>query len=143
MKRSKYWAKKVVYDWKKFASKLEYEFYLNLVQEQHHKTIIKFEFQTRFILQDWFEYKGKKIQPIYYVSDYVIYHNNWKIDVVDIKWMATTDALLKRKMFLFKYWDKYDLRWISFVMKYWWRVDYFDLQKYRKDARLSKRLPKK
>lgn len=126
--RSKYWAKKTITDGIKFDSKAEADYYLYL---KEHPEIELFTLQPKYILQEKFITKDwKKIQDIEYVADFYIKYLDGREKVVDVKGVATSDAKLKRKMFMYLYPDK-ELQW---VVKYQWRrVDYFDNEKRKRD----------
>ena len=126
--RSKYGAKKTITDWIRFDSKAESDYYLYLKQQSD---IELFDLQPKYILQEKFTTKDwKKIQDIEYVADFYIKYIDGREIVVDVKGIATSDAKLKRKLFMYKYPDK-ELQW---VVKYKWiRVDYFDNEKRKRD----------
>ncbi len=126
--RSKYGAKKTITDWIRFDSKAESYYYLYLKQQSD---IELFDLQPKYILQEKFTTKDwKKIQDIEYVADFYIKYIDGREIVVDVKGIATSDAKLKRKLFMYKYPDK-ELQW---VVKYKWiRVDYFDNEKRKRD----------
>lgn len=128
MKRSKYNANKTVVDGIKFDSRSEanYYMYLKLNDREHVR-------QPKYLLQEWFiANDGSKIQPIYYIADFA-YDNI----VVDIKWLPTSDAKLKRKMFMYKY-PNLKLKWL--VQFQWHRVDYFENEKRKKENKKAKKL---
>lgn len=127
---SKYKAKKIVVDWIKFDSKLEADYYLYLKWEWVlDKTIL----QPKFVLQDKFVYDWKTVSAITYVADFQI----WDV-VIDIKWLPTPVAVMKRKMFMHRYGDKYRLDWL--VRYKWERVCYFENQKRIRENRKNKSL---
>jgi len=128
--RSKYWAEKNVVDGIKFDSKVESDYYLYL------KSLGKeFTLQPKYILQDKFiNNQGENIRPIHYVADFA-----YDDIVVDIKGMPTSDAKLKRKLFMYKY-PHLTLQWL---VKYKWEwVDYFENEKRKKKAKKEKSLLK-
>ncbi|MCI0501113.1 MAG: DUF1064 domain-containing protein [Epsilonproteobacteria bacterium] len=63
--------------------------------------------QPKYILQDKFVANdGSKIQPIHYIADFA-YDNV----VIDIKGDPTSDAKIKRKLFMYKY-PELKLKWL-------------------------------
>lgn len=128
MKRSKYGAIKKEIDWIKFDSKSESDYYMYLKENW-----IEHERQPKFLLQDKFiANDGSSIRAIYYVGDFRIWD-----EVVDVKWIATNEALTKRKLFLYKY---PELK-LKRIVKYWWeRIDYFDNEKRKKLNKKQKSL---
>ena len=101
--RSKYWAENNVVDGIKFDSKVESDYYLYL------KSLGKeFTLQPKYILQDKFiNNQGENISPIYYIADFA-----YDDIVVDIKGMPTSEAKLKRKLFMKKY-PNLKLKWLA------------------------------
>ena len=128
----------VVYD-----SETELKFLLEWI-EPKLKTgeISRYERQVPYILQEGYtNFIGKKILPIKYVADYVIYYPNDDYIVVDVKGQADNTAKLKRKLF----WKKYpDIKyyWYCRNIKYGgethWLL-YDELQKKRKEAKKAKK----
>ena len=128
---TKYWAKKVTIGWITFDSKIEARYYSHLLDQKSAWDITNIKLQPTYELQP--KYRTKDwilIRAIKYVADFEIQYSSWMSLVVDIKWMATEWALIKRKMFLYKY-PQLNLERISFVQKYWWRIDYFELKRLR------------
>lgn len=125
---TKYNAKKVVVDWFTFDSKVEAEYYSYLKTK---KDIMYINTQPSYILQQkHITKKWETLQPIKYIADFEVIYNNWICEVIDIKWMATPEAKIKRKMFLYTK-SHLTLKWL---VKYKWeRVDYFDNEKRKKD----------
>jgi hypothetical protein len=70
------------------------------------KVISSLELQPRFLLQDDYKYKSSKIQPIYYVSDFLYKDLERKVWVVeDTKGMKTEIYKLKKKIFIYHHLD--------------------------------------
>ena len=120
----KYNAKKVTVDWHTFDSTVEADYY------RDNKALIK-AIQPKYTLQPEFSKNGKKFRPIAYVADFELYDGT----VVDIKWMATPEAMIKRKLFEYTHPDK-ELLWLSFSKKWGGWVEYDQLIKLRKNAKL-------
>jgi len=122
---SKYNSKKVVIEWHKFDSKIEWDFYLHLKEQWIYPTI-----HPRYELQPKFISNGETVRPIYFEWDFE-YDNI----VVDIKGLPTEWSKLKRKLFMYKYPQKTLKR----IVKYWWnRIDYFENEKRKKINKKNK-----
>lgn len=128
----KYWNKKVDYNWIKFDSIVEKDYYIYL---SNNINIELFTTQPKYLLQPSFKNYCGNIQDIEYKADFYVKYKDWVEYVIDIKWMATPDAKLKRKMFMYKYPEKI-LKWL--VRYKWERVDYFNNEKRKKDNKKLK-----
>ena len=102
--------------------------------------IIKWERQIKFTLQEGFIYKEKKVLPITYIADYIVYWNDGTRTIVDVKGMPDNVAKLKKKLFEYKYPDE-DYIWMCRSVKYGgeshWLL-YEDLEKKRKYEKRKK-----
>jgi len=138
IKRSKYGAKKTEVDWIKFDSKIEADYYVDLKKLKEEWTVLDFQLQPKYVLLDKFVYRfwDKKVMALKYVADFEVFWADWSVVVVDIKWMPTETAKIKRKLFMHKYPDT-DLQW---VVKYRGeRVNYDDNEKRKKENRKAKK----
>ena len=97
--KSKYHAKKVLINGIQFDSIMESRFYLLLQAFKRTGKIINFEMQKKFVLIPSFKKNGKTIREIAYIADFVVYGNDGKVDVIDIKGLETPEFKLKYKMF--------------------------------------------
>ena len=106
-----------------FDSQTEAEYYQYLKQLQNDGYIVNFTMQDEWILQDKYliadgvridgndpdfkkyqkKYPGCTVQPIKYISDFVVYYKDGSIQVIDVKGQKTIDFKIKEKMFNFKY----------------------------------------
>lgn len=137
-KKSKYKSKKAMHDGITFDSKAEAEYYVYLKNLWTTGKIRRFKLQPVYKLQDSFKTQdGELIRAITYKADFEVFHNNGDITVVDVKGMPTEVAKLKRKLFIKIYSPLYHLEWVAKSLKYgeagW--IDYFELQKIRKNNR--------
>lgn len=139
-KQSKMKNKKVIIDGIKFDSTVEGEYYEYLMLQESMGKIKKFRLQPVYILQEKFKHpRDGHIQAITLRADFVVTDNRGNAYVVDVKGQPTPDAKIKRKMFL----NKFDLPllWISKSKKWgtdgW--IDYFELEKIRRDNRKEKK----
>lgn len=101
---SKYNAVASVVDGIRFDSKAEARRYVELKGLARAGVITSLELQPRFLLQDGFEYQGKRERKIEYVADFRYYDVERKVTVVeDVKGVKTDVYKLKRKLFLARY----------------------------------------
>ena len=142
-KRSKYGVdqtkdgiKKRTYNGVRYDSLAELQFLREIIEPKVASgEIVKWERQVKFELQEGFIYKGKKILPINYIADYVIYWADRKRTIIDVKGKVDATAKLKKKLFTYKYPEE-DYVWVCRNIKYggenhW--ILYDDLEKIRKE----------
>ncbi len=111
------------------------KYYRDVVLPAYNKGIIKhFELQKSFELQPKFKRNGKTILSIKYVADFYIEYSDNKVQVIDIKGMADSVALLKRKQMWYKY-PKLDYIWITYVKKFGGWIEYDECQRLRREAK--------
>lgn len=79
--------------------------------------IVKYERQIPFILQEGFTHKDKKILPIKYVSDYIVYWKDGSRTVFDVKGNPDNTSKLKRKLYWKRYPDE-EYIWMCRNIKY-------------------------
>lgn len=135
---NKYRSKKVTIWPYTFDSKLEAEYYNRLLMMQAQWDIDEIKVHPRYLLQDAFiTADGKKVMKVEYIADFEVLYINGVRHVVDIKWMATETALLKRKLFMWKYRNMI----LNWLVKYSWEwVDYRDNEKRKRDNKKSKKV---
>ena len=113
-----------------FDSKMEFEYFIEVIL----KNKLKFEFQPKFILQEGFTTKdGKKIRPITYTADFLIYEGKNKV-IIEIKGLATNEFKLKKKMFLYKFPD------LEYKMLIKYDGKFVDWEENEKRKRMNKKL---
>ena len=100
--KSKYGAKKCEYDGFKFDSKKERDRYIELKLLEKGGAIRDLQLQVPFVLQDGFEFNGKKILPIKYIADFT-YWANGELVIEDVKGVKTGVYEVKKKMFMYRY----------------------------------------
>lgn len=126
---------KRTYDNITFDSEMEMKYYRDVVLPAYNKGIIKhFELQKSFELQPKFKRNGKTILSIKYVADFYIEYSDNKVQVIDIKGMADSVALLKRKQMWYKY-PELDYIWITYVKKFGGWIEYDECQRLRREAK--------
>ena len=90
------------YDGIVFDSKAEMKYYRDVVLPGvANGTIVDYQLQKPYELQPKFKYYGKTVRAITYVCDFYLVYADGHTEVIDIKGMATTEALLKRKLFMY------------------------------------------
>ena len=101
------------YDGIVFDSKAEMEYYREVVLPLAAAgEIVQYELQKSFVLQPGFRHDGKAVRAITYVCDFYLIYKDGHSEVIDVKGMATPEAKLKRKMFLYKYPEE-NLLWVK------------------------------
>lgn len=101
--------------------------------------IIRWERQIPFILQEGFTYNNKKILPIKYVSDFIIYWGDGSRTVFDVKGQPDSLSKCKRKIFWKRYPEE-DYIWMCRNIKFgdeshW--LTYEELEQKRKAEKKS------
>lgn len=107
-----------------FDSQVEMRYYKEIVKPGVESgEIIEYELQKTYELQPKFTHEGKNIRAINYVADFFIRYKDGREEVVDTKGCPDSVALIKRKMFLYKYpeikynwivWSKIDGGWCDY-----------------------------
>ncbi|QQK07725.1 DUF1064 domain-containing protein [Miniphocaeibacter halophilus] len=117
---NKYRAIRCECDGIKFDSLKEINRYKELKLLERAKEIYKLELQPRFLILDGFEYEGKKEKAIYYVADFQYITKDGYEIVEDTKGFKTDVYKIKRKMFLFKYGERFIFRvvWQPFFRQF-------------------------
>lgn len=107
------------YDGIVFDSKAEMEYYREVVLPLAAAgEIVQYALQKSFVLQPGFRHDGKAVRAIIYVCDFYLIYKDGHSEVIDVKGMATPEAKLKRKMFLYKYPEE-NLLWVKKSGKHW------------------------
>jgi hypothetical protein len=137
MTTGKYNNNRITVDQIRFDSQEESRFYELLKRMKANGEILNFELQPKYLLQPAFKCGSKTVRAIYYIGDFLIYHNDGTEEVIDIKGMAVPVALMKRKMMQYRY-PELKLTWLSRSLKYgdengW--IEYDELKKRRKSCK--------
>lgn len=92
--------------------------------------LISAERQVKYELQPSFRHNGELVRAINYVADFVITYVDGHKVVVDIKGYPDSVALLKRKLFYYRYPD-IDYQWLTWVKKFggWITYDEYKMRK--------------
>ena len=131
-KKQKFNAKKIEYDGIIFDSKVECEYYKELMNKVKNGEIKSFSIQPKYILQDKFTKYGKNYREITYSPDFMIVNNDDSITLVDVKGFSTPASELRKKLFDFQY-PTIQLIWLTYVKKYGGFIELDQLKKLRKD----------
>lgn len=119
---NKFGNKKTTIDGITFDSRMESKFYEFAKQLKADGKIKDFEMQKAYEIFPAFKKNGKSWRRIDYVADFVIYHFDGRIEVIDVKGVETDVFKIKHKLFEYKYPDlelqtvtysKIDGGWIS------------------------------
>lgn len=123
-------------------SKLEKRFYEDVVVPgMKNGTLVDYNLQVKYNLQESFKYMGNTIRSIDYISDFDLYYSNGDFEVIDTKGLATADAKIKAKLFKYKY-PNIVFKWMSWTKATGW-IEYDKLQKIRREAKKTKCTQKK
>lgn len=121
-----------------FDSELEMRYYKEiLLPKIENGEVIKYELQKTYVLQPKFKHNGKTVQPINYVADFFIVYKDGHEEIVDTKGYPDSVALLKRKMFWYKY-PNADYKWVTFVKKYGGWITYEEYKRCKKEEKKQK-----
>lgn len=86
-----------------FDSKLEADYYRQLVEKKLNGDIEGFELQPKFLLQPGFKKNGKTYQAIHYIADFKVIDYEGNIQIIDVKGVETEKFKIKHKMFEYLY----------------------------------------
>jgi hypothetical protein len=135
MARSKFGAVKVTIDDIEFDSKSEGQYYKKLKLDKEEGKIKDFDIQPTYLIHDAYEINNKKVRPIHYKADFIVYHLDGRTEVIDIKGMdPTPEFKLKKKLFESKF--NIELICIKYVVKF---GGWITLEEYKKRKRLEKK----
>ena len=128
--------KKRTYNGVIFDSVLEMKYYRDVICPlEKSGDIVKCELQRAYELQPKFSHDNKIVQPIKYVADFVLHFKDGHEEVIDTKGYPDQTALLKRKLFWYKYPDV-SYKWITWVKKFGGWIDY---EEYKRLKRIEKK----
>ena len=122
-----------------FDSALEMRYYCDVILPGVLSgDIAHWERQKVYELQPKFKWRGKTIRPVNYVADFYIERADGTSLVVDTKGNPDAVALLKRKMFHYKYPDV-NYIWLSYSKIDGGWIEFEELKRKRKQRKASKR----
>lgn len=134
---SKFGNKKTTVDGVTFDSKLESRFYLFAKELKAEGKIKGFELQKRFEIFPAFRKDGVLYRKIEYVADFIIYHHDGSIEVIDTKGVETDVFKIKRKLFEHAYPDL-RLQAVTYSKLDGGWIELSELKKARKQRKASK-----
>ena len=101
-----------------FDSAMEMKYYKEVILPQKKSGEISyFELQKKYELQPKFVHNGENVQSICYVADFFVIYANGESEVIDVKGFPDSLALIKRKLFWYKY-PNLKYRWVC-----WSKID--------------------
>lgn len=119
-----------------FDSLMELRYFRDYLKPLQAKgEVINIVLQPKYVLQPKFVKNGKTRLPIYYIADYEVLYSDNRVEVIDVKGLATNEAKIKRKLFDFAY-PKIIFKWVSLSRGIWW--DYDELQAERRKNKREK-----
>lgn len=122
-----------------FDSVLEMTFYRDvLCPLVKSGDITRYELQKAYELQPKFTHGGKTVKAVTYVADFYMEFANGKTLVVDTKGKPDSVALLKRKMFWYRYPDT-DYRWVCYSKQDGGWCEYDTVKKKRAERKYAAR----
>lgn len=130
---------KRTYDGIIFDSILEMKYYRDvLCPLVESGDVVRFELQKPYELQPKFRHNDKNVNTITYVADFFIVYKDGAEVVIDTKGCPDSVAIIKRKLFWYKYPDV-DYRWVC-----WSKIDggwcsYEYIKKKRAERKKEKR----
>lgn len=131
---------KRTYDEIVFDSKLEMRYYRDVIRPKMDSgDIIHCELQKPYELQPKFVHDGRTVQPIKYIADFFVRYKDGSEEVIDTKGYPDTTAIIKRKMFWYKYPDT-TYRWITWIKKFGGWVEYDEYKKLKREEKIKKNI---
>ena len=121
-----------------FDSVLEMKYYRDvLCPAVESGDVVSYELQKPYELQPKFRHDGKSVQPIKYVADFFIVYKDGHEEVIDTKGCPDSVALLKRKLFWYKFPD-IDYKWVTWVKKFGGWIEYEEYKQLKREERREK-----
>lgn len=132
-------AEKRTHDGIVFDSILEMKYYRDvLCPLVESGDVVDYELQKPYELQPKFIHDNKTVQPINYVADFFIRYRDGQEEVIDTKGCPDQTALLKRKLFWYKYPDVC-YKWICYSKIDGGWCDYEFVKKQRAERKRAKK----
>lgn len=126
---------KRTYDGIVFDSVLEMKYYRDvLCPAVESGDVVSYELQKPYELQPKFRHDGKSVQSIKYVADFFIVYKDGHEEVIDTKGCPDSVAILKRKLFWFRYPDV-DYKWVTWVKKFGGWIEYDEYKRLKRDEK--------
>jgi len=129
---------KRTYDGIVFDSILEMKYYRDILCPLVKSgDVVNYELQKPYELQPKFIHDNKTVQPIKYVADFYIIYKDGHEEVIDTKGCPDSVAILKRKLFWYRYPDV-DYKWVTWVKKFGGWIDYEEYKQLKREEKKSK-----
>lgn len=127
------------YDEIVFDSVLEMRYYRDvLCPLVKSGDIVSCELQKPYELQPKFVHDGRTVHPVKYVADFVVRYKDGREEVIDTKGCPDQKALLKRKLFWYKYPDV-AYRWVCYSKMDGGWCDYEHVKRRRAERKREKK----
>ena len=121
-----------------FDSVLEMEYYRDvLCPAVESGDVVSYELQKPYELQPKFRHDGKSVQPIKYVADFFIIYKDGHEEVIDTKGCPDSVALLKRKLFWYKF-PEVDYKWVTWVKKFGGWIENEEYKRLKREEKENK-----
>lgn len=121
-----------------FDSVLEMKYYRDvLCPAVESGDVVSYELQKPYELQPKFRHDEKSVQSIKYVADFFIVYKDGHEEVIDTKGCPDSVALLKRKLFWYKFPDV-DYKWVTWVKKFGGWIEYEEYKRLKREEKKNK-----
>lgn len=121
-----------------FDSVLEMKYYRDvLCPAVESGDVVSYELQKPYELQPKFRHDEKSVQSIKYVADFFIVYKDGHEEVIDTKGCPDSVALLKRKLFWYKF-PEVNYKWVTWVKKFGGWIDYEEYKRLKREEKRSK-----
>lgn len=121
-----------------FDSVLEMKYYRDvLCPAVESGDVVSYELQKPYELQPKFRQDEKSVQSIKYVADFFIVYKDGHEEVIDTKGCPDSVALLKRKLFWYKF-PEVNYKWVTWVKKFGGWIDYEEYKRLKREEKRSK-----
>ena len=99
--------------------------------------VVSYELQKPYELQPKFRHDEKSVQSIKYVADFFIVYKDGHEEVIDTKGCPDSVALLKRKLFWYKF-PEVDYKWVTWVKKFGGWIEYEEYKRLKREEKENK-----
>ena len=131
---------KRTYDGITFDSELEMRYYRDfLLPLVKSGDVVSYELQKPYELQPKFTHNNKTVQSIKYVADFFIVYKDGHEEVIDTKGCPDSVAILKRKLFWYRY-PTVDYKWVTWVKKFGGWIEYDEYKRLKREEKKNKSL---
>ena len=121
-----------------FDSILEMRYYRDVLRPLVESgRVVEYELQKPYELQPKFIRDGRTVHAITYVADFYMVFDDGSVKLVDVKGCPDSTAILKRKLFWYRY-PHVDYEWVGFVKKFGGWLPYEQIKKMRAAEKAAK-----